>query len=78
LIVKRLPHALYVPLQAVFERGGKSLVYVRRDGGFAPREVEVGERSDVAVVIRAGLVPTQPLAMADPTRLQAKGAGKGQ
>jgi multidrug efflux pump subunit AcrA (membrane-fusion protein) len=78
LIVKRLPHALYVPLQAVFERGGKSLVYVPRDGGFAPREVEVGERSDVAVVIRAGLVPTQPLAMADPTRLQAKGAGKGQ
>jgi len=67
-IVKRIPDALCVPLEAVFEREGKSLVYVKRDGQFAAREVTVGDRNDVAVVIRSGLRDNEIVAMADPTR----------
>ena len=75
-IVKRVPKAVYVPLEAVFERAGKSLVYVKRGDRFVPREVNVGERNDMAVVVRSGLAKNEVVAMTDPTRRpvqQAKG-----
>jgi len=68
LIVKRLPRARFVPLEAVFERDGKSLVYVKAGERFVPRQVKVGERNEVAVVVRAGLKAGETVTLADPTR----------
>jgi RND family efflux transporter MFP subunit len=76
IIVKRLPSALSVPLEAVFERGGKSFVYVRRGGGFVRREVEIGDRNDAAVVVRSGLSDGEVVALSDPTRAPAAMPGK--
>ena len=75
-IVKRIPNALYLPLEAVFEREGKSLVYLKRRDKFEPRPVKVGDRNDVAVVIRSGLERRDVVAMADPTRHPARVAGE--
>jgi len=72
IIVERLPNVLFVPLDAVFERGGKNLVYVKQGDGFAPREVQTAERSDVAVVVRKGLSEGEVVALSDPTRYPAK------
>jgi len=75
-IVKRIPDALYVPLEAVFERAGQSLVYVKRGGRFVQREVKVGDRNEMAVVVRSGLARNEVVAMVDPTRDLAQAAGE--
>jgi len=82
IILKRLPNRLFVPLEAVFERDGRSYVYVRhgddrrRRTAFVRREVQIGERNDVAVVVRRGLADGEVVALSDPTRAQAASAGK--
>ena len=68
IVIKRLPDALFVPLDAVFERADKSFVYVKDGSRFIQREVETGDRSDIAVVIRRGLSDNEAIALADPTR----------
>jgi len=75
IIVKRLPNVLAVPLDAVFERSGKSLVYVNKGDSFVPREVKTGERNDMAVEVRSGLSAGEVIAMSDPTRYPTKPAG---
>jgi len=75
IVVKRLSEALFVPLDAVFQRGGKSFVYVKRGDGFARREVQTGDRNDTAVVVRSGLSEGEAVALSDPTR-RASPAGK--
>jgi RND family efflux transporter MFP subunit len=71
ITVTRLPKALFVPLEAVFTRQGKSVVYVAKGDDFVRREVQVGERNDVAVVIRGGLSGGETVALSDPTRLRS-------
>lgn len=70
LLVKRIPRALYLPLEAVFEREGKSLVFVQQDGHFVRREVVTGDRNDAAVVVLSGLRENERVALRDPTRGQ--------
>ena len=76
IVIKRLPHVLSVPLEAVFERGGRSLVYLKRGDAFVPREVQIGERNDVAVEVRGGLSEGDVVALSDPTRYPAKAPEK--
>jgi len=46
-----LRDALYVPRQAVFEAGGRSIVYVRSASGFDAHEVTVKARTDSVAVV---------------------------
>ena len=78
ITLQRLQSKVYVPLEAVFVRGEKSLVYVKQGDGFVGREVQIGERSDVAVVVRKGLVEREVVALSDPTRAPAATARKAQ
>ena len=78
IIAKRLPGVLCVPLDAVFEREGKSLVYLKQGDDFAPREVQIGDSNDVAAVIRSGLSEGEEVALSDPTRYPAKPVGKSR
>jgi HlyD family secretion protein len=55
LLVEKLPSATYVPLEAVFERGGKYYCYVVEGGSPEPREVLLGPSNDNYVVIEAGV-----------------------
>lgn len=71
IVVKRAKDALFVPLDAVLQRGGKNFVYVKRADGFARREVQTGERSDTAVVVGSGLSEGEAVALSDPTRAPA-------
>jgi len=76
IVVKRLPSVVSVPLDAVFERAGKSLVYVKQGNEFTPRQVQTGERNDMAVEVRSGLSEAAVVAMVDPTRYPAKAPEK--
>ena len=55
LLVDRVEEALYVPLEAVFERGGKHYSYVMRGKSPKIQEVLVGPSNENHIVIEAGL-----------------------
>jgi hypothetical protein len=66
IIVERIPDALYVPFQGIFEVGGEHIVYVKEGDGFVPRKVEVGLRSESQIAIRSGLQEGELIALAPP------------
>jgi RND family efflux transporter MFP subunit len=68
IIVKRLPDVVFVPLEAIFEREGKSYAYVKQGARFLRRQVETGERNEIAVAVRKGLSEGEMVALSDPTR----------
>ena len=63
---------LQVPVQAVSTRGGKTLVYVVRDGGEQAREVQLGEANDKFVEIRSGLSGGEAILLEAPQVVSAQ------
>ncbi len=83
IIVEKIPNAIYVPAQAVFEKDGKPVVYVKRDTTFEPRFIKPLKRSESVMVIAEGLRPGELVALSDPTaragqdKQEKKGAKSG-
>jgi biotin carboxyl carrier protein len=67
IIVEKIPNAIYIPVQAVFEKDGKPVVYVKLGNTFEPRAVKPLKRSESTMVIAEGLKPGELVALADPT-----------
>jgi HlyD family secretion protein len=68
IIVEKVPDAIYVPNQAVFEREGKPVVFVRtQKGAFEQRAIKIAKRSETVTVIAEGIGAGDVIAMADPT-----------
>ncbi len=67
IIVEKIPNAINVPMQAVFEREGKPVVYVKNGSGFEPRAIKPFKRSETVMVISQGVKPGEIVALADPT-----------
>lgn len=67
IIVDRLPDTLFVPLDAVFQREGETVVYVKDGGDFRAQPVEIGPENDDYVVIVSGLQEGDVVALSDPT-----------
>jgi multidrug resistance efflux pump len=66
IIVEKIPNVIYVPVQSVFERANKSLVYVKNGGKFEERFVKPLKRSENTMVIAEGLKEGETVALADP------------
>lgn len=58
--------ALIVPREAVYEEGGKSIVYVKQAESFAVREVALGVASGTQVAVLSGLEAGEEIAMQPP------------
>ena len=67
IIVNRIPNVLYVPLDAVYIKEGKSIVYLAKGDGFEPREVKPGIDNDNYVIVTEGLEEGELVALSDPT-----------
>jgi len=65
IIIEKLPKAVSVPLECVFERDDRHIVYVRSGDTFKPVEVELGQQNDNAVVIKKGLKGDEEVALRD-------------
>ncbi len=65
IITDRLENAVFVPLEAVFEKEGKTIVYLA--DSHKPVEVKVGPKNQTSVVIESGLEPGQRICLRDPT-----------
>lgn len=75
ILLERVPDALTVPRQAVFEHHGASVVQVERDGGFEPVEVTTGSVGRGRIVVAGALEPGDAVALRDPS---APGGGRGE
>ena len=79
IIVENIPNAIHVPMQAIFERDGKSIVYVKQGQKLVARVVKPLKRSESTMVISEGLKPGEEVALVDPDAKPSdkKGAKKG-
>ena len=81
IIVEKIPNAISIPNQAVFEKEGKPLVYVQVAANhFEERLIKPAKRSESVLVVAEGLKGGETIAMADPSAKKAaknekKGAG---
>jgi len=80
IIVEKVPNAIHVPLQAVFEKDGHPIVYVKHGSRFDERRIKPLKRSESVLVIAEGVSPGETIALADPNRQNKKdkaGSKKG-
>ncbi|MCX6591557.1 MAG: efflux RND transporter periplasmic adaptor subunit [Acidobacteria bacterium] len=66
IIVEKIENAINVPTQAVFEKDGKQVVYVKNGNKFDERVIRPSKRSESTMVIAEGLKPGETVALADP------------
>lgn len=66
IIVEKISNAINVPTQAVFEKDGKPVVYVKTERGFEARNIQIFKRSESVMVITSGVKPNDVVALADP------------
>jgi HlyD family secretion protein len=64
IIIDRLPNVVSVPLESVFEREGRTVVYLENKKEI---EVQVGRRNDMQIEIVSGLNGGESICLVDPT-----------
>lgn len=83
IIIEKIPNAIHVPMQAVFDKDGKMVVYVKKGDAFEPRTIKPMKRSESIMVMADGVAPGEVIALADPTvkkgdkRRDKAGSGAG-
>jgi hypothetical protein len=66
IILEKIPDAINVPNQAVFEKDGNQIVYIRSIRGWEERVIKPMKRSESVMVIASGIKPGDVIAMSDP------------
>ena len=67
IVVEKIPNAINIPAQAVFEKEGRPVVFVHSAKGFEERSVKLLRRSESTMVISEGLKAGEVIALSDPT-----------
>jgi HlyD family secretion protein len=67
VVVDKVPNAIILPAQALFQKSGQNVAYVWNAGEFEERVVEVGRRSGDKVVVARGVSTGDKVALRDPT-----------
>ena len=68
IAVEKIPNSILVPVEAVFEKDGRSIAYVLNGSRFEERSVQVTRRGRTQLMIAGGLQPGERVALKDPTR----------
>ena len=66
IIVEQFDNAVYVPVQAVIQVGGKATIYVREDQSFKPRQVSIGLDNNRMVHVIEGLTAGEVTLLSPP------------
>ena len=85
IIIEKVPNAINVPNQAVFERNGQIVVYVKNPAGkFEERTIKPLKRSESVMIVASGLKVGETVALSDPNakpgdtkKKGGSGAGSG-
>jgi HlyD family secretion protein len=82
IILEKVPNAIHVPAQAVFEKDGKQIVWIKNGGRWDEREIKPLKRTESTMIIASGLKPGEIVALSDPNakpgeKGKDRGAAKG-
>lgn len=66
ILVEKVPNAIYVPNQSIFEKDGKPVVYVKSGDNWVARNIKVDKRSESVTVVTSGVNPGDTISLADP------------
>jgi HlyD family secretion protein len=66
IAVAKVGDAVLVPAEAVFQRSGRTVVYVLRGSSFEERAVEISRRGNGQCAVESGLKPGEKVAIKDP------------
>ncbi len=72
IIIDRTPDVLSVPLEALFVKNGKDIVYLKKGNHFEAQEVGIGLENENFVQIISGVEENDEAALMDPTLGQEK------
>ena len=67
VIVDRVPDAITIPVQAMFQKSGQNVAYVWRGTQFEERAIDIGRRSGDKVMVAKGISAGEQVALRDPT-----------
>ena len=67
VVVDKVPNALTIPAQAMFQKSGQNVAYVWAGSKFQERVIEIGRRNGDRILVVRGLRPDDRVALADPT-----------
>ena len=67
VIVDRVPNAITIPAQAMFQKSGQNVAYVWRGTEFEERNIEVGRKSGDRIMVARGVNAGEQVALRDPT-----------
>jgi HlyD family secretion protein len=65
--VDRVPDAISIPVQALFQKSGRNVAYVWSNAQFEERVLDVGRRSGDKILVAKGLKDGEKVALQDPT-----------
>ena len=68
----QLPQVLTIPSEAVFDHSGKTVAYVRKEGGWQLQEIKVSAYSEGRAVVENGLSLGAQVALVDPEKRGSK------
>jgi HlyD family secretion protein len=67
VVVDRVPNAITIPAQALFQKSGQNIAYVWHGNQFEERAIEIGRRSGDRILIAKGVKAGEQVALRDPT-----------
>jgi len=68
IIVEEIPNSVWLPIESIFEKDGKTVAYVMGGGKPQKKEVRVGKRNDSSIIIKEGLKGDELVCLQDPTQ----------
>ena len=72
---ERIPGALTIPMESVFEHAGKTIVYTKQGSSWESQDVKVRAYSEGRAILESGLTAGTQVALVNP---EERGAGKGK
>ena len=67
VVVDRVPNAITIPVQAMFQKSGQTVVYLWRGSEFREKVIAIGRTSRDRILVAKGLDPGDRVALKDPT-----------
>jgi len=65
--VDRVPNAITIPAQAMFQKSGQNVAYIWRGTEFEERNIEVGRKSGDRIMVASGVSAGDQVALRDPS-----------
>jgi hypothetical protein len=64
--MRKVDDVVFIPLESVFEKDGKTIAYVLKGSTPQPREIQLGLKNSNFVVVTEGLQPGEKVTLRDP------------